>query len=99
MYVETTKVWVTDPARHPNRIEYHPFELDRPVLGPVRDLPHIAYRWRLDAEMSDAGSAGTVSSAVRRDGLGLRKRMGANDGVEATTGALMQFIQRAFVRK
>jgi len=44
MYVEQTKVWVTDPAAHPYRVEYLRFEPDSPVTGPVRDLPHIAFR-------------------------------------------------------
>jgi hypothetical protein len=44
MYVSATKVWVTDPAQHPNRIEYLRFEPDSPVHGPVRDLPHVAFR-------------------------------------------------------
>lgn len=44
LYVEATKVWVTDPARHPYRVEYLRFEPDSPVTGPVRDLPHIAFR-------------------------------------------------------
>ncbi|MDP2996764.1 MAG: hypothetical protein Q8N47_04695 [Bryobacterales bacterium] len=44
MYVEATKVWVTDPLRHPNRIEYLRFEPDSPVQGPVRDLPHTAFQ-------------------------------------------------------
>ncbi len=44
MYVAATKVWVTDPARHPQRIEYLRFEPDSPVRGPVRDLPHMAFR-------------------------------------------------------
>ena len=53
MYVEATKVWVTDPARHPNRIEYLRFEPDSPVHGPVRDLPHVAFRVpKLEPEMS-----------------------------------------------
>ncbi len=44
MYVAATKVWVTDPARHPYRIEYLRFEPDSPVTGPVRDQPHVAFR-------------------------------------------------------
>jgi hypothetical protein len=44
MYVEATKVWVTDPAQHPNRIEYLRFQPDTPVHGLVRDLPHVAFR-------------------------------------------------------
>ena len=43
-FVEDTKVWVTDPRKHPYKVEYLRFEPDSPVRGPVRDLPHIAYR-------------------------------------------------------
>lgn len=44
MYVPETKVWVTDPMRHPQKIEYLRFEPESPVTGPVRDLPHTAFR-------------------------------------------------------
>jgi hypothetical protein len=43
-FVEDTKVWVTDPRKHPYKVEYLRFEPDSPVTGPVRDLPHVAYR-------------------------------------------------------
>lgn len=52
LYVPETKVWVTDPMRHPQRIEYLRFEADSPVKGPVRGMPHIALRVdSLDREM------------------------------------------------
>ncbi|MCL4850184.1 MAG: hypothetical protein KJZ78_02240 [Bryobacteraceae bacterium] len=55
MYVEASKVWVTDPLRHPNRIEYLRYEPDSPVSGPVRDLPHMAFRVEnLEREMEGA---------------------------------------------
>ncbi len=44
MYVEATRVWVTDPACHPHRVEYLRFEPDSPVQGPVREMPHVAFR-------------------------------------------------------
>jgi hypothetical protein len=44
LYVPETKVWITDPLQHPQRIEYLRFEADSPVTGPVRDLPHIAFQ-------------------------------------------------------
>jgi hypothetical protein len=44
MYVPETKVWVTDPMRHPHRIEFIRYEPDSPVTGPLRDLPHMAFR-------------------------------------------------------
>lgn len=44
VYVSDTKVWVTDPRNHPYKVEFLRFEKDSPVSGPVRDLPHIAFR-------------------------------------------------------
>lgn len=43
-YVADTRVWVTDPADHPYRVEFLRFEEDSPVAGPLRDMPHVAYR-------------------------------------------------------
>ena len=43
-YVPATKVWVTDPLRHKYKVEFLRFEPDSPVRGPVRDLPHFAFR-------------------------------------------------------
>ena len=43
-YVAATKVSVTDPRSHPQRIEFLRFEPDTPVEGPLHDLPHVAYR-------------------------------------------------------
>lgn len=44
MYVAATKVWVTDFQKHPFHVEWLRFEPDSPVSGPVRDMPHVAYR-------------------------------------------------------
>lgn len=44
VYVPATKVWVTDPNNHPHRVEYLRFEKDSPITGPVRNLPHFAYK-------------------------------------------------------
>ena len=43
-YVADTKVWATDPADHPYRVEFLRFENDSPVTGPLRNMPHVAYR-------------------------------------------------------
>lgn len=43
-YVAETKVWVTDPADHPYRVEFLRYEKDSPVTGPLREKPHVAYR-------------------------------------------------------
>ncbi|MBM4047783.1 MAG: VOC family protein [Planctomycetes bacterium] len=44
VYVADTKVWVTSPTANPHKIEWLRFEPDSPVKGPVRDLPHFAFR-------------------------------------------------------
>ena len=44
VFVEATRVWITDFTKHPFQIEWLRFEPDSPVTGPVRDQPHVAYR-------------------------------------------------------
>lgn len=43
-FVPATRVWVTDFTKHPHRVEWLRFEPDSPVTGPVRRMPHVAYR-------------------------------------------------------
>jgi hypothetical protein len=52
VFVEVTRVWVTDFLKHPFRIEWLRFEPDSPVTGPVRHQPHVAYRVK---SIEDAG--------------------------------------------
>jgi hypothetical protein len=55
MYVPETKVWVTDPLQHPQRIEYLRFASDSPVTGPLRTQPHIAFQVDdLEREVADS---------------------------------------------
>ena len=42
-YVPLTKVWVTDPRLHPNRIEYLRYEPDSHLPDDFKNCPHIAY--------------------------------------------------------
>lgn len=44
VFVETTRVWITDFLKHPFRVEWLRFEPDSPVAGRVRHQPHVAYR-------------------------------------------------------
>ena len=44
VYVEDTKVWVTSPDEHPQKIEFLRYEPDSPVEGPLRNLPHFAFK-------------------------------------------------------
>lgn len=46
IFIEPTRVWITDFTRHPYRIEWLRYEPDSPVTGPVRTTPHVA--WRVD---------------------------------------------------
>ncbi len=43
-FVEATRVWVTNPRQHPQHLEFLRYEDDSPVTGPVRELPHVAFR-------------------------------------------------------
>ncbi len=52
IYVEATKVWVTEPLDHKYKIEFLRYEPDSPVTGPLRDQAHFAFETDdLDAEI------------------------------------------------
>ena len=42
-WVESTRVWVTNPKAHPFQVEWLRYEPDSPVTGPVREKSHVAY--------------------------------------------------------
>jgi hypothetical protein len=42
-FVESTRVWVTDPNEHPNRIEWLRYEPDSYLSDEFKDSPHVAY--------------------------------------------------------
>jgi hypothetical protein len=47
MYFESLKVWGTDPAADPNRVEWVRFAPDSPLLHtPVAKMPHVS--WQVD---------------------------------------------------
>lgn len=53
IYVPPTKVFVTNPNDHPDRLEFLRFEADTPLTGPVRDQPHVAFKVpKLEPEMA-----------------------------------------------
>ncbi len=43
-WVESTRVWVTNPKAHPLNVEWLRYEPDSPVTGPVRERAHVSYR-------------------------------------------------------
>jgi len=42
-WVEKTRVWVTDPEDHPQKVEWLRYEPDSPVSPDFQARPHIAY--------------------------------------------------------
>ena len=42
-WVESTRVWVTNPKTHPFHVEWLRYEPDSPIHGPVREQPHVAF--------------------------------------------------------
>ena len=43
-WVEKTKVWVTNPKKHPFHVEWLRYREDSPVDANLRARPHIAFR-------------------------------------------------------
>lgn len=54
IYVPETKVWITSPRDNPANVEWVRFEDGSPVTGPLRHMPHLAYR-TLDVEAAIEG--------------------------------------------
>lgn len=44
VFVEATRVWITDFLKHPFHVEWLRFEPDSPVSGKLRHESHVAYR-------------------------------------------------------
>ena len=43
-YLEGAKLYITDAAKSPNKIEWLRFEADSPMPDMLKTLPHIAYQ-------------------------------------------------------
>ena len=43
-YLEDARVYITDAAKSPNKIEWLRFEADSPMPRMLQTLPHIAYQ-------------------------------------------------------
>jgi hypothetical protein len=44
IWIEASRVWVTDAHTNPFGIEWLRFEPDSPVTGPLRERPHLGFR-------------------------------------------------------
>lgn len=86
VFVEATRVWVTNLKDHPFRVEWLRFEPDSPVTGPLRDMPHIAFR--VDSEQ-----------AIRESGKGMKVLLEPFDAgfalagfYQTDDGAVVEFV-------
>lgn len=87
VFVEQTRVWITDFLKHPFRVEWLRFEPDSPVTGPVRERPHVAYR--VDSiEEASRGMRVLLEPFEPMDGL----RVGF---FESNDGAVIEFMEYA----
>jgi hypothetical protein len=87
VFVESTRVWITNFLKHPFHIEWLRFEKDSPVTGPVRDQPHVAYR--VDSiERAAAGLQVLLEPFIPLDGLRVAFYL-------STDGAVIEFMEYA----
>jgi hypothetical protein len=43
-WIESSRVWVTNPRNHPEQIEFLRYEPDSTVPQVIKDNPHVAFR-------------------------------------------------------
>ncbi len=87
VFVEATRVWITDFVKHPQHVEWLRFEVDSPVTGPVREQPHVAYRVP-SIEAAAQGMAILLEPFEPMPGL----RVGF---YQASDGAVIEFMEYA----
>lgn len=44
IWIQPSRVWITDGHRHPFGVEWLRYEPDSPVTGPLRTQPHVGFR-------------------------------------------------------
>jgi len=92
-FVPATKVWVTDIAAHPYRVEWLRFEPDSPVTGPVREMPHVAFRVDDIAE-----AAKGLKVLLEPFDAGIAK-VGFYQTADGAVVEFMQYYEKAKVKK
>ena len=55
IWVEQSRVWVTDAHKHRFGVEWLRFEPDSPVTGPLREKPHLSFRVDSKEEIAEVG--------------------------------------------
>jgi hypothetical protein len=88
-WVEQSRVWVTNPRKHPNSIEFLRYEPDSPVSQFVKDSVHVAFKVDRLEEHLDEGEiiiepfqAGDMAKVVfiLKEGLLIEYMEYINDG-------------------
>jgi hypothetical protein len=86
-WVESTRVWVTNPKEHPFRVEWLRYEPDSPVTGPVREKAHVAYRVE-DLEKASRG----LKVLLQPFEVGGFARVGFYESPDGAVVELMQYL-------
>ncbi len=86
-WVESTRVWVTNPREHPFRVEWLRYEPDSPVTGPVREQAHVAYRVE-DLEKASRG----LKVLLQPFEVGGFARVGFYESPDGAVVELMQYL-------
>ena len=86
-WVESTRVWVTDPKTHPFHVEWLRYEPDTPVTGPVREQAHVAYRVE-DLETASKG----MKALLEPFEVGGFVRVGFYETRDGAVVELMQYL-------
>lgn len=87
VWVEATRVWVTNPRLSSHNVEWLRFEPDTTVTGPLRTEPHVAYRVA-DVDRSAAGHEVLLAPFDVGDGF-------ARVAFVLVDGAVVEFMQYA----
>jgi hypothetical protein len=87
VWVEPTRVWVTNPRLSSHNVEWLRFEPDTPVTGPLRTEPHVAYRVR-DVEAAMVGHEVLLEPFEVGGGF-------CRAGFVLVDGAIVEFMQYA----
>jgi len=89
-FVESTRVWVTNPREHPFHVEWLRYEPDSPVKGRLRTESHVAYRVDDLAEASKG-----LKVLLEPFEVGGFTRVGFYETKDGVVVELMQYLKSA----
>jgi hypothetical protein len=89
-WVESTRVWVTNPNNHPFKVEWLRYAADSPVTGALREQSHVAYRVDSLAEASKG-----MKVLLEPFEVGGFARVGFYQHTDGTVVELMEYLHGA----